>query len=153
MWGDYSTLRVLVCLVYIVFPLLSLYVFFFLPFPAVWMVCHVNFSCMDFFNPLPLHFQWSTPQSERSMEGVLPAKQESWVLSELDKKKGELTRAIGARGRMFWHVHWVSRALISPSQRKHPFLLALRRWGRFARNVPSGEERGETEQAGKLGTR
>ena len=28
-WGDYSTLRVLVCLVYIVLPLLSLYVFFF----------------------------------------------------------------------------------------------------------------------------
>ena len=31
---------------------------------------------------------------------------------------------------------------------KHPFLLAFRRWGRFARssprNVPSGEERGET---------
>ena len=26
------------------------------------------------------------------------------------------------------------------SLRKHPFLLALRRWGRFARNVPSGEE-------------
>ena len=48
------------------------------------------------------------------MEGVLPAKQESWVLSELDKKKGELTHAIGARGRMFWHVHWVSRALIFP---------------------------------------
>ena len=31
------------------------------------------------------------------------------------------------------------------SLRKHPFLLALRRWGRFARNVPSGEERGETD--------
>ena len=28
-WGDYSTLRVLVSLVYIVLPLLSLYVFFF----------------------------------------------------------------------------------------------------------------------------
>ena len=28
------------------------------------------------------------------------------------------------------------------SLRKHPFLLALRRWGR---NVPSGEERGETD--------
>ena len=36
---------------------------------------------------------------------VLPAKQESLVLSELDKKKGELMRAIGARGRMFWLVH------------------------------------------------
>ena len=48
------------------------------------------------------------------MEGVLPVKQESWVLSELDKKKGELTRAVGVRGRMFWHVHRVSRALISP---------------------------------------
>ena len=31
------------------------------------------------------------------------------------------------------------------SLRKHPFLLALRRWGRFARNVLSGEERGETD--------
>ena len=31
------------------------------------------------------------------------------------------------------------------SLRKHPFLLALRRWGRFARNVQSGEERGETD--------
>ena len=31
------------------------------------------------------------------------------------------------------------------SLRKHPFLLALRRWGHFARNVPSGEERGETD--------
>ena len=34
---------------------------FFLPFPAVWMFFHVNFSCMDFFNPLPLLFQWSIP--------------------------------------------------------------------------------------------
>ena len=35
----------------------------------------------------------------------------------------------------------------SPSLRKHPFVLALRRWGCFAflrANVPSGEERGET---------
>ena len=31
------------------------------------------------------------------------------------------------------------------SLRKDPFLLALRRWGRFARNVPSGKERGETD--------
>ena len=31
------------------------------------------------------------------------------------------------------------------SLRKHPFLLALRSWGRFARNVSSGEERGETD--------
>ena len=31
------------------------------------------------------------------------------------------------------------------SLRKHPFLLALRHLGRFARNVPSGEERGETD--------
>ena len=31
------------------------------------------------------------------------------------------------------------------SLRKHPFLLALRRWGRFSRNVPIGEERGETD--------
>ena len=33
----------------------------------------------------------------------------------------------------------------SSSLRKHPFLFALRRWGRVARNVPSGEERGETD--------
>ena len=32
-----------------------------------------------------------------------------------------------------------------PSLRKHPFLHAFLRWGRFARNVPSGEERGETD--------
>ena len=31
------------------------------------------------------------------------------------------------------------------SLRKHPFLLARRRWGRFARSVPSDEERGETD--------
>ena len=34
---------------------------------------------------------------------------------------------------------------INFSLRKHPFLLALRRWGRFARNVPGGEERGERD--------
>ena len=41
-----------------------------------------------------------------------------------------------------WPFHWHA------SLRKHPFLLALRRlrrWGRFARNVPSDEERGETD--------
>ena len=32
-----------------------------------------------------------------------------------------------------------------PSLRKHPFLLALRRGGRFALNVPGGEEQGETD--------
>ena len=26
--------------------------------------------------------------------------------------------------------------------RKHPFIFALRRWGRFAQNVPGGQERG-----------
>ena len=31
------------------------------------------------------------------------------------------------------------------SLRKHPFLLALRSRGRFARNVQSGEERGEMD--------
>ena len=31
------------------------------------------------------------------------------------------------------------------SLRKHPFLPALLRWGRFARNVPNDEERGETD--------
>ena len=32
------------------------------------------------------------------------------------------------------------------SLRKHPFVLALRSWGRFSRrNVPNGEERGETD--------
>ena len=95
----------LVCLEYIFLLLLSACVFF-----SAFSGCMNFFSCEFFmygffFSPLPLLFQWSTPQSERSMEGVLPAKQESWVLSELDKKKGELTRAIGARGRMFWHVH------------------------------------------------
>ena len=50
---------------------------------------------------------------------------------------------------------WYLKALIAiDSLRKHPFLLALRRWGRFARrnetkrnarNVPTGEERGETD--------
>ena len=35
--------------------------------------------------------------------------------------------------------------IMSPgSLRKHPFLPVLRRWGRFAQNVLSGEERGET---------
>ena len=38
---------------------------------------------------------------------------------------------------------------IVASLRKHPLLLALRRWGRFARrnarNVPIGEEQGETD--------
>ena len=31
------------------------------------------------------------------------------------------------------------------SLRKDPFPLALRRWGSFARTVPSGEKRGETD--------
>ena len=31
------------------------------------------------------------------------------------------------------------------SLRQHPFLLALRSRGRFARNVPGYEERGETD--------
>ena len=34
---------------------------------------------------------------------------------------------------------------LGSSLRKHQFLLALCRWGRFARNVPSGEVRGETD--------
>ena len=46
-----------------------------------------------------------------------------------------------------------SYSLFNDSLRKHPFLLALCRWGCFARrngrssvqNVPSGEERGETD--------
>ena len=39
-----------------------------------------------------------------------------------------------------------------PSLRKHPFLRALRRWDVSARNVPSGEERGETDVfAGSVG--
>ena len=38
-----------------------------------------------------------------------------------------------------------SPRLRARSLRKHPFLLALHRWGRFARNVPSGEERGEKD--------
>ena len=46
------------------------------------------------------------------------------------------------------HVRCKSKSrvrLVRSSLRKHPFLLALRRWGRFARKVPSGEERGETD--------
>ena len=38
------------------------------------------------------------------------------------------------------------------SLRKHPFLLALRRWGRSARNIPSGEERGETDVFARYGS-
>ena len=30
------------------------------------------------------------------------------------------------------------KSCVLSSLRKHPFLLALRRWGRFGRNVPSG---------------
>ena len=59
-----------------------------------------------------------------------------------------------SRDNMVKRASTASRALIldlpksfqTYSLRKHPFLLALRRWGRFARrNVPSGEERGETD--------
>ena len=39
----------------------------------------------------------------------------------------------------------ISNVRVLVSLRKHPFLLALRRWRRVARNVPSGEERGETD--------
>jgi len=43
-------------------------------------------------------------------------------------------------------LEWKIPNLKISSLRKHPFLLALRRWGRSsARNVPSGEERGETD--------
>ena len=34
---------------------------------------------------------------------------------------------------------------VTGNLQKHPLLLALRRWRRFAPNVPSGEERGETD--------
>ena len=43
------------------------------------------------------------------------------------------------------HMQYWSAALPVHSLRQHPFLLALCRWERFARNVPSGEERGETD--------
>ena len=53
---------------------------------------------------------------------------------------------------MFLHIPECSVFLVyrRPEQpwsslRKHPFLLARRRLGRFARNVPSDEERGETD--------
>ena len=39
---------------------------------------------------------------------------------------------------------WILRSRTF-SLRKHPILLALHRCGRFARNVHSGEERGETD--------
>ena len=49
---------------------------------------------------------------------------------------------------LIWGVFFTNWKL--GSLRKHPFLLAPRRWGgRFAetsaRNVPGGEERGETD--------
>ena len=50
---------------------------------------------------------------------------------------------ISVRKIMLEEKYW--KSMIFYSLRKHPFLLALRRWGRFARNVPSGEERGETD--------
>ena len=40
----------------------------------------------------------------------------------------------------------------SASLRKHSFLLALRRWGRSARNIPGGEERGETDVFARYGS-
>ena len=55
-----------------------------------------------------------------------------------------------------WETTHNSRhADIESSLRKHPFLLALRRWARFARkNVPSYEERGQTDVfAGYIGSR
>ena len=45
--------------------------------------------------------------------------------------------------RFFFSLDWILHDLIAISLRKHPFLLALRRWGR--ENVPNGEERGETD--------
>ena len=42
-------------------------------------------------------------------------------------------------------IFQISNVRVLVSLRKHPFLLALRRWGRVAQNVPSGEERGETD--------
>ena len=41
------------------------------------------------------------------------------------------------------YMNYVTRCSIS--LRKHPFLPALRYWGCFARNVPNGGERGETD--------
>ena len=41
-------------------------------------------------------------------------------------------------GMLWYFLEWSIRSRL----RKHPFLLALRRWGRF---VASGEERGETD--------
>ena len=34
---------------------------------------------------------------------------------------------------------------MSPYMKYLPFLLSLRRWRNFARNVPSGDQRGETD--------
>ena len=72
---------------------------------------------------------------------LLPAEQESWVLSELDKKKGELTRAISTRGRIFWHVHRVSRALISlcPLPFETPNKQTIWEQGKFYRTITIGE--------------
>ena len=48
---------------------------------------------------------------------------------------------------LWWNKYWEMenwKMHITGNLRKHPHLLALRRWGRFAPNVPSGEARGET---------
>ena len=48
---------------------------------------------------------------------------------------------------LWWNKYWEMenwKMHITGNLRKHPLLLALRRWGRFAPNVPSGEARGET---------
>ena len=64
---------------------------------------------------------------------------------------GKLTIIFLARSGFLFH-HLVRY----DSLRKHPFLLPLRRWGRFvfcvssARNVPSGEEGGETGRFRRL---
>ena len=54
----------------------------------------------------------------------------------------------GQKPQRSWRIIFFShndRNEIGFSLRKHPFLLTLRRWGRFARNVPSCEERRETD--------
>ena len=68
---------------------------------------------------------------------LLPAEQGSWVLSELDKKKGELTRGISTPGRMFCDVHRVSRALISlcPLPLETPTKQAIWEHDKFYRTI------------------
>ena len=80
---------------------------------------------------------------------VCPVPKISQVMMKWRRRASHLGRFI------LWHIYGRRATQLSrftlwhngrrASLRKHPFLLALRRWGRFARNETSGEERGETD--------